>query len=398
MTVYTDSRIAAHLFQPERLTLARELRGFSKVEIAEKICKSVSSISQFEAGKIKPEAGTIAEISLALALPVGFFCVPLRSKLISVESCHFRSLRSAKQSDRRELLAHATILADVFAYIDEHVELPADRITPFAAVMKSDEEIEKFAVGIRKLWGLGLGPIDNLTRLIESNGAVVSIVSKRFAGIDAFSTRCGSREFIFLVAETCTSRLRFDLAHELGHLLMHQDAQPGDRHLEDQANRFAGAFLLPRESFGLECPRRIDLDLFFSLKLRWGVSVAAMVRRARDLGRITEAGYRRAFMQLSRSGERLNERNEPEGERPSIMRKALKAVSEHLPLQEVANAVGVGGVHLSEILRFNCADIQDCPSSITGPESKPVPLNRLRATEHSESVGGPKAGLLKDSF
>lgn len=357
--MFTDAKIAAHLFQPERLTLARGLKGISKAELADRIGKSVSSISQFEAGKIKPDSSTIKEISLALSMRLDFFSLPMPFRPISIESCHFRSLRSARSSDRREVLAHGTLLSDLVARVCEYVDLPEDHITPLARSVKSDEEIEVLASEVRRAWGLGLGPIDNLMRLVESKGAVVSIVPFRFSGIDAFSTRHGGHELIFLMADSPASRLRFDLAHELGHLILHQDAVPGDRKTEDQANRFASAFLMPRETFGVECPHRLDFSLFYSLKQRWRVSVAALIRRAKDLGKISEATYSRGNARLGQLGQRTQELHEFEREQPSILRKALAIAADDTPVSRIAGAMGITQAQLGELLRFNGASSDD---------------------------------------
>ena len=340
-------------FNPIDLLLARELRGLSKAELSERISKSVSSVSQFESGKIKPDHTTISEVALALAMPVAFFATPLKGKLINLESCHFRSLRSARQGDRREFLAHGTLLSELIAGICEFVDIPQDSITPLATSVSSDSDIERLANTVRTSWGLGLGPIDNLMRLVESKGAVISLVPQKFRGIDAFSTRHMGRELIFLMGCSAASRLRFDLAHELGHLLMHQDAQPGDKELERQANRFAGAFLLPKETFAKQCPRRFDLQLFYSLKKQWRVSVSAMLRRAYDLDIISESSFRRACIRLNQSGERSNEKNEFSPERPSTLRKAMNVVLEESTLDAFAKSMGMATTHVEDILKFN---------------------------------------------
>ena len=51
-------------------------------------------------------------------------------------------------------------------------------------------------------------------------------------------------------------RIFFDMAHELGHILLHLWSESLDligkeefKSRENQANRFASAFLLPKESF-----------------------------------------------------------------------------------------------------------------------------------------------------
>ena len=101
-----DVFTAAHLFEPQRLTVARELRGISRSELAEKIEKSPSAVSQFESGRARPDGQTLSRIALGLGIPAAFFARPL-GQILSLDACHFRSLRSASQRDRRRLLAWA---------------------------------------------------------------------------------------------------------------------------------------------------------------------------------------------------------------------------------------------------------------------------------------------------
>jgi Zn-dependent peptidase ImmA (M78 family) len=104
-------------------------------------------------------------------------------------------------------------------------------------------------------------------------------------------------------------RLRFDLGHEAGHLIMHRGVQTSDNETEEQANRFASAFLLPKSSFVHEYPRsRFDRTSIFELKLRWKASAAAILRRAYDLRMISADQYRTGHTHLSKTGQKKLER------------------------------------------------------------------------------------------
>ena len=115
------------------------------------------------------------------------------------------------------------------------------------------------------------------------------------------------------------------MAHELGHLVLHQDRHAGDPALEPVANQFASAFLLPRTGFLREFPRQSTLnwDLLFALKRRWKASAAAIVRRAFDLGRVDAIQYRRAYKIIHARGWHRGEPDEPEEERPELISSAL---------------------------------------------------------------------------
>ena len=348
----TDVHLAAQMFVGPRLTMARELRKLTKVDLAKRIGKTAGALTQFESGMSRPEPATLGELSLALGLAPGFFVRELGPQTITVEDCHFRSLRSATQRERRQLIARGALICELLELLEDYVDLPAEQFQGVQHTPKSAEDIERIATEVRTTWGLGLGPIPNIVRLLESRGAVGAVIPEDCRRVDAFSTWYRGRPIVFLVfTKGSTSRTRFDAAHELGHLVMHADAEPGSQELERQANRFAGAFLVPRESFVRECPRRLDWDHLYELKVRWRVSVAALVRRAFDLGIYSTATYRRAFVQLNQRGERTHEKMEPQAEMPTLLSQSLALVSEQLPMSEVA---AISGLSVQEIVAL-CA-------------------------------------------
>ena len=221
--------------------------------------------------------------------------------------------------------------------------MPTESITSLASQAETSEDVERLAERVREAWGLGLGPISDMGALLERHGVLPIEVEGHSARLDAFSVWAARRPVVFLSTEKgSASRRRFDAAHELGHLLMHVDVSPGDPELERQADAFASAFLLPRATFGAECPRRLSWPHLRDLKRRWKVSLAAMVRRAYDLGVFSEATYRRGYMQLNKRGWREDEPEEPIMERPRM----LQEVVELLERSGYARAQIAEGVHL----------------------------------------------------
>ena len=201
----------------------------------------------------------------------------------------------------------------------------------------TDEEIERAAEECRRQWGLGFGPISNVLALLEGKGIAACRYDIENERIDAFSFWCGDRPFIFMASEKESGvRIRFDLAHELGHLVMHRWIDADEilnpktlKMIEAEADRFAGAFLLPRQSFPNEVytPR---LDAFLDLKRRWLISVQAMVYRCRDLGVIDEVQFTNLYKQISfrrwRTREPLDHPEEIRLESPRLLNKAAHLV------------------------------------------------------------------------
>lgn len=345
--------VAALRFCPVQLTRARELRGLTKTALAERIDKSPSAITQFESptSSVKPDAQTLAQVALALGLPVGFFARRPYVGRASLDSCHFRSLRSVGQARRRQALRIGELVQEVVCVLEEQgVEFPQDNLSPLRQSVRSADEIERLAASVRAHWGLGMGPLHAPVRLLEANGVRVLPLTDACDGVDAFSTWIGETPLVMLDLFRPASRIHFDAAHELGHLLMHEDVVPASVQAESEANRFAAAFLLPRETFLPECPGRWNLNVFLALKERWRVSVQALLVRGHKLGRISTSTYRRAFQILNRLGLRTRETGEWSFDRPQALKKAIALVEHDMPLSRIAERLTIHQAHLHGLL------------------------------------------------
>ena len=363
-----DVHTVAHLFDPARLTIAREWRGLTKKELAARVEKTPSAISQFESEdhRLRPDAQTVRRLSLALRLPIPFFATSSDLRLIPLDAGHFRSLRSASQRDRRRLLAVGALLCDVVGFLEQHVEWPQDAVSGAVDSAGSIVDVEECAKAVRAAWGMKLGPIPNMTQLLESVGVLVIPIDQDSRQVDAFSLWQKGRPCVFLGTDKgSTSRTQFDGAHELGHLIRHADVAAGERAVEREADAFASAFLLPRESFLPVCPRRLSWNHFVELKRRWRVSLAALIRRARDLGCLSDASYRRANILLRGRLRHLEIDTEPNPELPRSLPLALQTIEDEWPLQQIADELRLGAANLLQLLApYQEAFRRDQPEAI----------------------------------
>jgi Zn-dependent peptidase ImmA (M78 family) len=169
--------------------------------------------------------------------------------------------------------------------------------------------------------------------------------------VDAFSTWMDKRPLVILSDDKDdVARSRLDAAHELGHLVMHHDAEPGSRAVEQQAFTFAVAFLMPRESALRELPRGLDWRRHAELKRRWGISMKALVRYSKDLGLLSEASYKRAMVQYSKNGWQNGEPGELEDtEQPVLVSNALEVLRTRR---------GLDSEDLARALRIESADLK----------------------------------------
>ena len=345
-------QFAIDRLDPHRITFARELRGLTKKELADKIKKTPSAMSQIERGLIHPDLETFVSISFALKVPPSFFTEkPEQSKTIELASCHFRSLRSTPQSMRRQSARKGDLCIDFVELLESKGLLfPEEEVTDFNGSADTDEEIEQAAMNFRRHWNMKLGPIPNIVKLVESKGIVVLPIEEVCSKVDAYSTWRGRRPCMLLSMAKTASRLRFDVSHELGHIVLHEETAAGEAKTERQADRFAGAFLAPRDSFIEECPRQWNYHAFHQLKFRWKMSIQALLYRAKDLGCISQSTYQRAMIQLTRNNMRKDEGTEWEMEKPVLVTQALELLRDQVTLSDLADEMSLYPNELRDML------------------------------------------------
>src|SRR6266508_4411495 len=148
------------------------------------------------------------------------------------------------------------------------------------------------AGALRASWALPPGPAPNVVELLESHGVAVIRLPLGSVDVDAFSLPLPDHPVVVLGSDkNDRARSRFDAAHELGHLVMHGEQFWGLPQVEKHAHQFAAAFLMPCEDIYTELPERADWPQLFNLKQKWQVSLAALLMRAKTLGRMTDANY-----------------------------------------------------------------------------------------------------------
>ena len=319
-------------------------------QLAERAGISAAAVTQLEKGDIRPSPETLGRISMTLGFPPQFFAQDGPQPL-TPDACHFRRARSATKREQRLVLAKGSLLLALAAHLDEYIEFPASQLGQLGRGTKDDDDIERLTESVRDHLSLGRAPIGNMLAVAEALGVFVLEVLTESQRLDAFSIWWRDRPLMFLGSDKGSgSRRRFDAGHELGHLLMHDEVRPGDRAHEAAADRFSSAFLMPRDTFGRELPTKLSIAHLLELKVRWKVSIAAMIRRGFDLGMYSEATYRRGFVRLGRLGWRDAEPNEPSMEHATLLRSAYVMVAERVGSEEFAGQVGLRQSEIHELL------------------------------------------------
>lgn len=291
-------------FSPDKLRLARCAAGLSLADIGEKLEVTRQYAHKLEVNAM-PSPSQLKTLSELLDVEEHFFFMPRRSS-VELEQCHFRSLRSSTQTLKKTIAAQVEMFELLVDELDKEIAFPPVDFKVFDGPIDTVSKIEQVAEKFRREQGLGLGPISSVTKLAEKIGVLVVDLSEADEKVDAFSLYNKRPLIVRSTAKASPGRQRFDLAHELGHLIMHQGIETGCRTTEDQANLFASAFLMPRASFASEFPamrgRYLNWPALKELKLRWKVSFKALIYRARSLDLLTADQAKSGFTHLNRKG------------------------------------------------------------------------------------------------
>lgn len=365
--------------------LARLFHGLTMEDVALRVDRTRQYIHKIETEQIVPPDTLLEAIAeLTQVQPVFFFRPSPGS--ITEEQCHFRKHFTARAAVKHIALAKGEMFRRLVAGIEAQIELPEPRFPQYE--VRSLIDIEQAAEACRRQWGLGLGPIQHTVRLAENLGVVVTSFKGVSREVDAYSISAARPIIVLNPEEASACRLRFDVAHELGHLVMHVGELTGDRKTESEANRFAGAFLLPRASFVKEFPRlrgsHLNWHGLSEMKLRWRVSKAALLYRARQLGLITDNQYRTGVIRLNRGGEARVEREDSliEKEVPELFPQAVRLGFRHegVSFDEYCKMLGVTAPILNEFVAAFAQEEYQPLRTVTEPVADNViSLSRRRA-------------------
>lgn len=322
--------ISLYEIHSEKLKEARLARGYSQTSLAHLLGVTRQAVSKYESGQMTPRADVLERYTKTLDFPLNYFYAQTENGTAGTEIL-FRSLATATKASREQVAVRTEWMRRIVQYFERYIDFPEVEIMPPREnVLHSFDEIEQTAEAIREKWGIGKGPVPNLTILMQNKGCFIARTGIHVLKSDACSNWSDGRPYVFLTADKNVAvRSRFDLAHELGHLVLHhiEKGKLQDRGIlkviEKEANHFAGAFLLPRETFGRQIVST-SLEYFIQLKRVWKVSIAAMIYRCKDLGILSENQTSYLWRQLATRGIRSNEPldGEMRPEEPTLLKDA----------------------------------------------------------------------------
>ncbi|EFQ45176.1 DNA-binding helix-turn-helix protein [Lactobacillus crispatus CTV-05] len=324
----------------KRLKEARLFNHLTMSALADQIGVSKQAISKYEHNKIEISSAVFQKIVQVLNFPLYFFTdfekVPYQD-----DGTFYRSRLTATQSEKQPSKTYKKAAAYLRDYFENYIDFPE-----LDTKLELEESPENAANELRRIWNLDDQPISDIVDLMERHGLIIVNVDFNSNKIDARSgyVEIGEKQYYIVLVNGKKQnffRDQFTLAHELGHYAMHaklyypqEDLLGQDyRTIENEANQFASAFLMPKESFESDLTKNgfINIDTFINLKSKWNVSIAAMVHRAHDLQLIDDKEYIKLQKQISYRGWRTKEIMDDEKimSKPKALNQAFELLEEH---------------------------------------------------------------------
>jgi Zn-dependent peptidase ImmA (M78 family)/transcriptional regulator with XRE-family HTH domain len=291
------------------ITLVRESRAWSQKKLATESGLSQGYLSKVESGQMDLSGERLAAVADALDSPVELLIDDARVRGLEITCLHHRRRRSkmtVAAAKKVEAVANLTRISVEGLMADAGIA-PVDRLARID--LKECGGPPEVARALRTEWGLSDGPIPDMLQVLEDRGVLVVVRPMGSNSQDAVSTWPADADhspIMIVNSGLSPDRERFTVAHELGHLVMHRFPEENQEH---EADHFAAEFLVPSEQIrpSLEGLRSGDFRRLMELKATWKVSIAMLIKRALDIGCISERQYKEFMIRLNQMGWRTNE-------------------------------------------------------------------------------------------
>jgi Zn-dependent peptidase ImmA (M78 family)/transcriptional regulator with XRE-family HTH domain len=343
---------------PQMITLARDYRGLSQNELADKMGVTQGFLSKVEKGILSVSDDVLETFSNILKLPIGFF---LRRGDTFPPNLYYR--KKAKTSQRiltkaeAEMNIHRLNIHELLKSVDLQVKpLPLFDIEEHGTP-------QIIAKKLRQFWNIPSGPIINLFELIERHGVIIIFCDFESTDIDGRSMYTDNKQpIVYINKNLPVDRQRFTLAHELGHLVMHIGfSVPENRDVEKEAQKFSSEFLIPENDLRKQVLGHLAMSSLADLKRYWKISMQAILYKAFDSKIITANNHKSLIIQISRFGMRLKEpaELEPKKENPILLKTLIKLHLNDLEFSED---------ELAGIIKFNLDEMKNKYFEIEPPK------------------------------
>lgn len=260
------------------------------------------------------------------------------------------------------VIARAEQLNRLIKYIETNVNLPTFAINAEDVdhLTLTGNDIEKIADNFRQNFNLGYAPIPNLIEFCEDLGVIITDFDTISTEVDALSLICQRPIIVRNTSKNSVCRQRFDIAHEVGHMILHNGVITGDRLTESQAHRFASAFLLPQTMLRTNFPvlmknGRFDWNKMGEFKKIWGISKAAILYRAKQLNLIDDNQYKTGVIHLRVNKEAKQEVEDDSMllETPSLLQDAIQIMhNDGISAEQIADKLNISISFLERLVNM----------------------------------------------
>jgi Zn-dependent peptidase ImmA (M78 family) len=295
-----------------RVRQARVLRRMTSAAVLGEMGWKGARQTRLEQAEVTEMADEdFARMVSVLGFPEQFFTTSAGSR-VSASDLLFRAPKATTLMEKEYLAQFSAVVGDYLDDLDDRHRLPQ---VSLPAKVSRASGVALAAAQARESLGMAADqPISYLTHDLERAGIVVVVradrtpageqwqadraetLPDRHLGYSCWTGMFSDRPLIVLRKMDSWERVRWTLAHELGHLLLHSgDVTEG---MEEEANRFAGEFLAPHEAIAGELPTHLTLHNLLDLKLKWGISIGALVMHLHSSGLLGEQRFQMLRRQL----------------------------------------------------------------------------------------------------
>lgn len=308
---------------PDMIVLARDSRGLTQKQLAKNLSITQGALSRMESGLLSVSEDMLMQLSEYLNYPEHFFMLEDKIYGTGISGMGFIYHRQRKNIPVKTvsaIQAQINVRRIHISRLLRHTEIQCPFDIPHYDIDEYNGKIQEIARSVRAAWNLPQGPVRNLTESIESAGGIVVKCDFGTIKIDALSEHFpGLPPLFFINSKSPGDRLRFTLAHELGHIVMHSMPNPN---MESEADLFASEFLIPSNEIK-PLLSNVNLPILANLKAYWKVSMASILMKARSMGKVREETYMYLWKEMSKAGYRRREPVDIPIEEPSTIKRMI---------------------------------------------------------------------------
>ncbi len=324
------------MFYGERVRQVREMHRITQQALVEMVpMLTQSRLSRIESDLAEPDPETIALLAATLGVATEFFRRP-PVPCLAAQSPQLRARTRLTQREKTSTLQWARLINEAYEQLKRAAKPLPVRLEPNSQATPAEA-----ARTLRLRLGFGANePLPYLLLAAERLGVRILGIPHSTDALDAFCAWQDQTPVIGILGNVPGDRLRFSVAHELGHLILHRGKNPG-RHLEVEADAFAAELLTPLSGIRHAMPPKVTLNSLAMLKTQWGVSIKALIRRARELNAIDQDKAISLYKQISARGWNKSEPGYVPREKPRALRKLIEiSYGPGASVQRVATDVG----------------------------------------------------------